>query len=79
MSSRFHQGKQFLKSVVDVGRREGWIEQAVVHELIAHSLRIKLLLLLYADAPRAKLPITEDFAGRIINLPSSAHLKDLLQ
>ena len=34
---------------------------------------------MYADAPRAKLPITEDFAGRIINLPSSAHLKDLLQ
>ena len=34
---------------------------------------------MYADAPRAKLPITEDLAGRIINLPSSAHLKDLLQ
>ena len=34
---------------------------------------------MYADAPRAKLPITEDFAGRIINLPSSPHLKDLLQ
>ncbi len=34
---------------------------------------------MYADSPRAKLPITEDFADRIINLPSSAHLKDLLQ
>ena len=34
---------------------------------------------MYADAPRAKLPITEDFAGRIINLPSSPQLEDLLQ
>ena len=35
--------------------------------------------LIYADAPRAKLPVTENLAGRIINLPSSAQLKDLLQ
>ena len=34
---------------------------------------------MYAQAPRAKLPITEDYAGRIINLPSSPHLEDLLQ
>ena len=35
--------------------------------------------LIYADAPRAKLPVTENLAGRIINLPSSAQLKDLLR
>ena len=34
---------------------------------------------MYEQAPRAKLPITEDYAGRIINLPSSPHLEDLLQ
>jgi dTDP-4-amino-4,6-dideoxygalactose transaminase len=35
--------------------------------------------LIYADAPRAKLPVTENLAGRIINLPSSPQLKDLLK
>lgn len=33
-----------------------------------HSLPI------YADAPRAELPVTADLAARIVNLPSSAHL-----
>ncbi|WP_286829423.1 MULTISPECIES: LegC family aminotransferase [Kordiimonas] len=32
----------------------------------------------YADAPRSALPITEDLAARIINVPSSAHLAGTL-
>ena len=36
-------------------------------------------LSMYADAPRALLPNTESLAERIINLPSSAKLAELLQ
>jgi len=29
---------------------------------------------MYRDCPRMELPVTEDLEGRVVNVPSSAHL-----